>query len=268
MNRIIILFSLVFLTALESVAQEGPKNNSRKARREEKRRTAMAQLKQEEEGVLAYYKQNVFGAELRTNGFGFFYEIGRMKSPRSTVLYSLELSEIFHPKEEKINTDLFGNSFKYGKINNFYQAKLGYGRQYILGQKGNKNGVAVLGIYQGGLSAGFEKPYYLDIQESGSRQRSIKYNGNEDVFVNGPSGGAINGSSGIGKGWSEVKVRPGAFVKAALRFDFGAFNESITALEIGISADGYAKEIQQMVFTSPTRFFYQGHIAIVFGSRK
>ena len=36
----------------------------------------------------------------------------------------------------------FGNSFIYGKINNFYFLKAGFGQQLLIGGKGNQNGVA------------------------------------------------------------------------------------------------------------------------------
>ena len=115
-----------------------------------------------------YSKQTSFGLQLRTNGYGLFLEIGRSRSPRFTNLYVLELTEIKHPKEEKVSnvSTFFSNSFIYGKINNFYQAKLGFGQQYVFGQKGNKNGIAVLGIVHGGLSLGLLKPYYIQIQET------------------------------------------------------------------------------------------------------
>jgi len=264
-------FSLVTLLVIFAgiiYAQEGTSRKEKKQeRKEEKRQRANSLIKQEEEGVLAYNKQTSFGLQLRTNGYGAFLELGRMKSPRFTNLYSLEITEIFSAKEEKVpsnNQSYFGGSYKFGKINNFFQAKLGFGQQYIFGQKGNKNGVAVLGIYQGGVSIGLLKPYYLDIDDNGF-QRTIKYTTEDSAaFLNS----RVLGSSGPGKGWSEVKIKPGVFVKTALRFDFGTFNESITALELGLSIDAYAQKIEQMVLSKPGQVFFQGHIAIVFGSRK
>ena len=146
MKKISVLICLVF-AAGDLFAQDGtPKKDKKAEKKEEKRKRTNAIIKQEEEGVLAYNKQAALGLQLRTNGYAAFLELGRMKSPRFTNLYLLEVSEIFHPKEEKVpSTDqnYFGGSFKYGKINNFYQAKLGFGQQYVLGQKGNKNGIAV-----------------------------------------------------------------------------------------------------------------------------
>ena len=266
MKKISLLICLLFAAGVLFAQEISDKKSRKLEKKEEKRKRTNALIKQEEEGVLAYNKQTAFGLQLRTNGYAAFLEIGKMKTPRFTNLYSLELSEIFHPKEEKVpSTDqnYFGGSFKYGKINNFYQAKLGFGQQYVFGQKGNKNGIAVLGIYQAGLSIGLLKPYYIDIDDNGSR--SIKYSGADtSAFLSE----RILGASGMSKGWNEVKIRPGAFAKLALRFDFDSYNETIKALEIGLSVDAYGKAIEQMAFSKPERLFFQGHIGFVFGGRK
>ena len=257
----------MFATGVLLAQEEISKKERKQEKKEEKRRKTDALIKQEEEGVLAYNKQTAFGLQLRTNGYAAFVEIGKMKTPRFTNLYSLEVSEIFHPREEKVpSTDqnYFGGSFKYGKINNFYQVKLGFGQQYVLGQKGNKNGIAVLGIYQGGLSIGLAKPYYVDI-DNNNGSKSIRYKGADTTAF---LGDRILGSSGLSKGWKEVTVKPGAFAKVGLRFDFDSYNETIKALEIGLSVDAYARDVIQMVYSKPGRVFFQGHIGFVFGGRK
>jgi hypothetical protein len=263
---IFLLASSGALLAQDSTAVTTPKNK-RKAERL-KRQEAM--MKQEEEGNLAYIKQNGFGIQLRTNGYGIFFEVGHRKTQRFTNTYSIELTEIKHPKEEKSGGGFFSNPFVYGKINNFYQAKLGYGQQYILGQKGNKNGVAVIALAQGGFSMGMMKPYYLNVSSSGE---TIKYTPNDSatfLFYDPNNSGA-----GFIKGWNEVKLTPGAYLKAALRFDFGRFNESVSAVEIGLSVEAYADKVSILApvtnnesAVGPQRFFYQGHVAFVFGRRK
>lgn len=272
MKRIIAILCLLCATS-GLLAQDSTGKKER--RQSEKRQRIDAMSKQEEEGVLLFRKQNAFGIQLRTNGYGLFYEIGRFKSPRFANTYLFELTEIKHPKEEKTQTGngFVSNSFVYGKINNFYQFKLGFGQQYILGQKGNKNGIAVMGLYQGGLSLGLLRPYYINIQEGG-QEKSIKYDRNDSArkFLNGP----ISGSSGLGKGWNELEYVPGAFLKTSLRFDFGRYNELIQALQIGVSVDAYSKKIEIMApqdargseAVEPKQIFFQGHIAFVFGRRK
>jgi hypothetical protein len=274
-----LIIILCFFSITSNVfAQDTAKSNlsSKEARLAEKRQRIDAMSKQEEEGILIFRKQNAFGIQLRTNGYGIFYEIGRFKSPRFANLYLIELTEIKDIKEEKTQTGngFVSNSFVYGKINNFYQLKLGFGQQYILGQKGNKNGIAVMGLYQGGLSLGFLRPYYINIQEGG-QEKSIKYDPSDssNKFL---TAGLISGSSGLGKGWSEVELVPGAFLKTALRFDFGRYNELIQALQIGLSVEAYSKKIEIMApkditgktAVEPKQIFVQGHIAFVFGRRK
>lgn len=266
MKKLVIAGLFLCVTNL-LIAQNKKPKPSREERRAEKRERISAMVKQEEEGVLAYYKQSTFGLGLRTNGDMLFYELGRMKSPRFANLYSLEFSEIKHAKEERFQNveSFFSNSFIYGKINNFYQMKLGFGQQYIFGQKGNKNGVAVLGIYSGGLSIGLEKPYYIEAVDSTGAHVDIKYEDDKSLFLNGAR---IFGGSGFSKGLNEIAFNPGAHAKAALRFDFGRFNESIQAIEIGISADFYSKKVELIALNAPKQFFVQGHIALLFGRRK
>ena len=270
MKKLIIIAG-IFSIALSVRAQDttDTRRLSRDERKEEKRERVNAMIKQEEEGVLSFHKQSVFGFMLRTNGYGAFYELGKMKSPRKSNIYSFEISEIKHSKEEKSSSGafFFGNPYIYGKINNFYQAKLGFGQQYIFGQKGNKNGVAVTGIYQGGLSLGLLRPYYLEVTDVNNNQnRTIKFTPEDSaLFVDNS---VILGGAGFGKGWGEMKMNPGAYAKVALRFDYGRFNEMVSALEIGLSVDAYSKKVPLMLFNEDKQFFLQGHIAILFGRRR
>ena len=248
----------------DSSARKQPSKQELK-RDEQRRRSTLA--RQQEEGVLVFTKQIAGGVQLRTNGYGAFLEIGRARSPRFTNLFVFEITEIKHNKEEKAAGDgLFSSSFVFGKINNFYQAKLGFGQQYVFGQKGNKNGIAVLGIVHGGLSLGLLKPYYVQAKDPNGAARDIKYDSKDSLLFVDPL--AILAGSGFTKGWGELKVKPGAYLKTALRFDFGRFNESIHALEIGMSVDFYASKIPQMVYNEQKQFFFQGHIAYIFGKRK
>lgn len=260
----LLLTLLVALLALFCNAQK--KETTKQSRKAEKRQKYAAMAKQEEEGVLSYTRQNTFGIQLRTNGYGLFYEHGRMKTPRFTNMYMVELTETKHQKEDRVQSQegAFGGSFVYGKINNFYQLKLGFGQQYIFGQKGNKNGIAVMGIYQGGLSVGLLRPYYLDVEDNGTK-RSVKYESADSVIFLSNN---ILGSSGLSKGWNELKVRPGAFLKAALRFDFNKYNEKVQAVQIGLSVEAYAQKIPQIIERKPQQIFFQGHLAYVFGGRR
>ncbi len=258
-------FSANSLVAQEEISEKEKKRNEKKER-------LNAMMKMEEEGNLSYLRQNGFGIQLRTNGYGIFFEIGRRRSKRFTNTYSIEITEIKHPKEEKSGGSFFTSPYIYGKANNFYQAKLGFGQQYIFGQKGNKNGIAVIALAQGGFSMGLLKPYYINTASSGQEQ-TIKYTPEDSVVF--LTHNFNNSAAGFTRGWKELRAVPGAYLKTALRFDFGRFNESVQAIEIGFSGEGYAKDIDIMAPVStdklaagPQRLFFQGHIAFVFGRRK
>ncbi len=264
----IILFAIVCAASASSFAQDS--TNTRKSSRtakSEKRQRINSITKQEEEGNLSFSKQSVFGVQLRTNGYGVFYELGKRRSPRFTNLYTVELTEIKHRKEDKIGgaENFFSNSYIYGKENNFYQLKLGYGQQYILGQKGNKNGVAITLNVNGGLSMGLLKPYYLQVLDSNGSEKTIRYSEDTVAFLDR---GAIVGGGGFTKGWGELKLKPGVFVRSALRFDFGRYNEKVNALEVGISLEYYAQKIPILLLNDPKGLYFQGHVAYVFGGRK
>jgi hypothetical protein len=265
-----LLILLIVLTfAATSFAQDSTSKKMGKSEKKEARRQKISELiKQSEEGILIYSKQSIFGFQFRTNGYGGFYELGRMKSNRKTNIYRIDITEIKHPKEQKLQRDglPFSNQFVYGKVNNFYQVTLGFGQQYILGQKGNKNGVAVSAIYNGGLAIGLLRPYYLEVEDPGAGENKIiKYSLADSSLFLGPT---IIGTAGFGKGWNEIKIKPGAFLKTALRFDYGRFNEVVSGLEVGLSAEFYASKIPQMVAQKERQLFVQGYVSILFGRRK
>lgn len=258
-----VLFAVLMLSVQAQNENTKKKNDKRDARRQK----ISELIKQAEEGVLVYKRQTIYGVQLRSNGYGGFLEIGRMKTNRRTNIYRLDLTEIKHLKEQKQpnGSIVFGNPYIYGKINNFYQATLGFGQQHILGQKGNKNGVAVSMVYCGGLSLGLLKPYYLEVQNPGGGENLvIKYSQDTALFL----GSGIVGGGGLGKGWNELSIKPGAFAKTALRFDYGRFNEVVSGLEIGISAEYYSSKIPILARQKDKALFFQGYVSMLFGRRK
>jgi hypothetical protein len=260
---------LSFSFAYSSLGQDTTTvtRKSRNERKEERRQKINAMIKQAEEGALIYSKQNIFGIQFRTNGYGLFYELGRMKTNRKTTTYRLDITEIKHQKEEKLPSGgtFFGNPYIFGKINSFYQVTLGFGQQYLLGQKGNKNGVAVTAIYNAGLALGLLRPYYVEIQDPNTLEyRTIKYSKEDSALFVGP----IVGGAGLGKGWGEMKVKPGGFAKAALRFDYGRFNEAVSGIEAGISLEAYSSKIPILLQQKDKQLFFQGYISLLFGHRK
>ncbi len=259
--------AFVILFSLCTTAQETKKN-----KREIKKERINALIKQEEEGVIAYRKHTVYGLKLTNDGYGFFMEVGRGQSVNKSLLFQLDFAERKHPKEDKQTNPFFPSTpFIFGKINFFYPLKLGLQQQIVLGNKTNKNGVSVTGNFGGGISLGLLRPYMLDVTDTATGGRkNIKYDGPDStLFTNSNELVSLNvGGPRFGTGWGSMKLTPGAYAKAALRFDYGRYNEMVNALEVGITAEVYSKKVQQLVFVKPKRLFFNAYVAIMFGRRK
>lgn len=268
------LLSVMF-SVLQAQTTTDPGKKSKKEKQAEKKERIDKMIRQEEEGALIYQKQNLFGVKLNSDGWGVLYEKGYMKTVNKTNLFSFEIGERKHHKEEKVSkvisgTPFLGSSLIYGKQNNFYFLKLGFGQSYLLGGKGNRNGVAVSALYNGGLSVGFLKPYYLDVVDNfSSEQKSIRYLGdgshNDSLFLD-PY--AIQGGSGVFKGFDKMKVKPGLYLKGALRFDYGRYNEVVSAVETGFNIEYYVSDMPIMVNNPANKSFLNVFVALEFGKRK
>lgn len=263
------LITLAVVTGFISLAQERPRprSQSKLDKKSEKRERLNTLMKQEEEeGEIIFRKHSIFGIKLATDGYGISYESGKYKSNRLTTILQFELNEKKHPKEYKtsLNFDIFGNvnQIIVGKLNNFYQFKAGYGHQYRIGGKANKNGVSVTAIGAGGLSLGLLKPYYVDVENDARQRLRKRY---PEIL---DSGYGRIGAAGLTVGLSEMNLRPGAHAKAALRFDYGRFNEMVSAVEAGLNAEYYASNIPQMARNKEKHFFFNAYITVLFGRRR
>lgn len=268
--RKISCFILLVLIAASSFAQQTktdtPKDG-RQIKREKRKEKINALIKQEEEGALIFHKQNTFGFKVNTDGYSFFFEKGWMQSQKKATLLSFELGEKKHPKEHKetLSGTIGTTPYIFGKQNIFYQFKIGLGQQVVLGYRGNKNGVSVTGVYSGGLSIGLLRPYYIRVERSNGIVDDIKYSVADSALflASVPKEG-----TGLRHGWNELKFSPGVHGRVGLRFDYGRFNEIVSAIEVGVNAEYYFKKPEIMLVTSNKQFFLSTYAAIIFGKRK
>ena len=243
-------------------------------KKQQKQQKINALIQQDEEGVVTYTKSTAFGFKLVNDGYGGFLEIGRAQSVKKSLLFQLDISERRNIKEEKQTDPQYaGPAIIFAKINYFYPVKLGVQQQFLLGNKNNKNGVSITGNVGGGLSIAFLRAYYLNVYDTSNsvfQRKAIKYNGPDSaLFVNNYDLYYLQATGPtIGQGWGDLKLTPGAYAKAALRFDYGRYNEVISAIEVGVTAEFYAKKIPQLVYVDPQQLFLNAYVSIIFGKRK
>jgi hypothetical protein len=226
-----------------------------------------------EDGIINYHKQTVFGLKLTSDGYGAFMEIGRQQTIKKSLLFQLEITERKSAKEEKQTDPAFSTSpFIYGKENYFYPIRLGVQQQFLLANKSNKNGVSLSANFGGGVIIGLLRPYEMQVIDSTGNTRYVKYNSSDSsLFLNSYEQNGIDGFIGgpdFTRGWNDLSVVPGLYIKSALRFDYGRANELVSAIEVGLTADYYTQKIPLVVYAPEKQFFLDAFISIMFGKRK
>ncbi|OSZ77953.1 hypothetical protein CAP35_06700 [Chitinophagaceae bacterium IBVUCB1] len=219
------------------------------------------------------------GLRLNSDGWGVFVDKGWVRSEErysdlfyNIRLFQIEFSERKHPKEAKRTTRLNVNStenpapFIYGKINNFYSFKLGYGNRKLIAGKPEPGTVSVHWVYLGGITLGLLKPYYIEVVQAGtSAIETIKYSeAQKNQFTDDR---LIIGSAGFSQGLGELQVVPGIHFKTALHFDFAATKHSKLAIETGTNIEYYTSSIPMMVNQKETAYFINVYAALQFGKR-
>jgi len=268
-----ILFPFFFaLISIPVLAQQpsSPSPNSSNDKNAAKKQHINQLMKMEEEGDLIFDHYWVLGFKLATNGYGIFYEKGKFITNVKTRTLTFELNEIKDPKDhkEQIPTSSDGYSYNYisvGRLNNFYELKASYGQQFLLGGKGNKNGVAVTYLYSAGLSLGMLKQYVLNVTKDPNLNSFLFQSTYPTIF---DSAYFVNNAAGLGGGWDHLKFSPGINAKLAMRFDYGRYNTNVAAFETGVTAEYYLSEMPLMAYVPPKHLFFNAYISIMFGKRK
>jgi len=225
------------------------------------------------------------GARLNTNGWGIFADKGWVRSNdgrQSDMFYNLriaeiEFSEVKHPKEVK-HTNTFLSTYSnerpkpyiYGKINNFYSLKFGYGFRRLIAGKPEPGTVSIHWTYLGGLSLGLLKPYYIDAnvpQDNGGTliRQTIKYSEDtKEAFLTDYLG---IGKAPFTKGLNEIKFIPGLHAKTGLHFDFANNRRTVIGVDAGVSADLYTQKIELMANQDAHAYVLNIYAGIQFGKR-
>jgi hypothetical protein len=268
-------YLILLLLLAGGTLQAQSSKQTKKEEKEQRKLKRISIFKEIEEGENTFNREFSMGGRINTDGWSGFLELAYKKSRTNTNYFQFEFAEKKHPKQDRATnmiTTNFGwfntNPYVYGKQNNFFQAKFGAGQRKLIGGKGNKNGVEVTGIYYGGVSLGLLKPYYLDLMETANdinNRELTKYTPeNRDRFLERT---LIYGGGGFFKGWGDMEFAPGLHAKTGLRFDWARFNDVISALEVGVNAEIYSKEVPIMVEYDPKRFFFNAYLSLQFGKR-
>lgn len=223
-----------------------------------------------------------FGMRLNSDGWSIMGERGFInRYENRTSFIWMDFSEKKHPKEDKQLNETYAVIFpdqpaplpyKYGKINNFYQFKVGYGQKRALTGKLDKKNVVVHWTYAAGISIGFLKPYYLQLSiPQGGNTLTTEYASYydeefRDYFLRN-DGISIAGGTFFTRGIGEIDIKPGLSARTGFYFDYTPTEKSFLGIEIGTSVEVYPNTIPIMADTKNTGTFVNLYMDVRFGKR-
>ena len=228
---------------------------------------------------LVFDKEFSFDIRLQTNGLALAVNIGKIRTYYKTNYYHFEIGELKHRKEYRntfdLNRNREGSSFIFGKRNNLYVLRGGWGQKRYFSEKARKKGLAVGAAYEIGPVIGFIKSYKLKLSypndpstliDDVTRLESYSEE-NRSIFT---AIDRIEGAGGLTKGWDELSLAPGIQGKLGLHLDWGAFDELVKAFEVGIMFDVFTKKIPLLIPLPDNEnkpYFLNLYLTLQFGKR-
>lgn len=222
-----------------------------------------------EETVVKYNKEMSAGLIIHSNGWGVNGRYGKFTTGFTQRLYEIEISSWKNPREIKSYHPIYDNVKGYviGKLNTatMFRPSIGYSKTFIAKQ--SLSGVSLSYNALVGPTIAFIKPVYLIIEsnESGSGFRTYsteRYDPDKHRFNN------IYSRASFLKGLDEIKLYPGLHTKLGLNFEYANNNDVLKAIEVGLTADAFLKEIPIMAFTENRQFYLTLSVNLLYGVKK
>lgn len=228
---------------------------------------SFAQLPAKQENKAGFRSEWFGGLILHTSGWGGNLTRAKFKTYKRYDLYSFDLVNIKHEKEYRIRyqiaPDNFTKSFKYGKLNSFYNSRFSYGQQRMLFEKQREKGVEVYFNWKTGLNLGMLKPIYLEVVNSSTGIGKVE----ERYDPNIHNESNIYGKGRFTSGLNEISFVPGAHIKGGFKFEISRNRERIIALETGVIVDFFPTKVSILAEQKEDVLFYNFYINILFGKK-
>jgi len=223
-----------------------------------------AQGEIDDEKKIFYRNERSYAFSLNSNGWGANFRYGKRIDAFRKTLYTIDLSEFRHPKQESISNPavINSNNFVFGKLNYVYNFRFGFGKQRQLYRKMDKGGVTIRYFYNYGASVALLKPIYYEIL---SEVNGNVYITDEKFNIDKHHIALIWGRASFFKGVKEIGFRPGVYAKAGVSFEYSKRDRVIHALEAGVVVDGYLIDVPIMATEESQRVFVNLFVSYRFG---
>ncbi len=234
------------------------------------------QIDYNNKGILYDFERS-YDFKVYTNGFSLGLTFGEIESYYKTSYFSFEFGTLKDFRERRQNKNFtftgegLSSSFVYGKQNSIYMMKFGQGKKVYLTEKAKRKGLAVGLNYTYGLTVAWKKPYFIEIVDPNDFEELItvrRTEENQEDFLNW---NIIFGGSSFFEGFWQIRPTVGAHAKIGAHFAFGAFDDSVKSVEVGLMADAFPRRLPILVERDDirNRFVYINmYLLAQFGKRR
>lgn len=200
-----------------------------------------------EQPRIFYRNEKSLGILLNSNGFGVNGRYASRINARKKTIYEFDFAGIKHSKEYRVSNPYNNNrTFVFGKLNSFFNLRVGYGKQKEMFRKVDRGGISIRRYFSFGPTLGILKPIYYEILQQIDPLDPLHFNIITEKFVTHLNQQYIYGKASFFKGINEISVVPGAFGKIGLSFEYSKSDITIHALETGLILDAFPKKIPIM----------------------
>ncbi len=227
MKRFFILFGVIFILG-ENILAQGDIDNQNK---------------------IFYRNEKSIAFMLNSNGFGLNGRYAKRKDAANKIFYDLDISILKHPKEVRRASSINPNAQSYvlGKQYVVFDFRPGYGKQKEIYRKFDVGGISVRRFHSIGPSIAILKPVYYQVLYGMNQIEIEKFSAakSDDIL----------GKASFFKGFNELTVIPGAFVKGGLSFEYSRFDQVIHSIDVGVIPEAFIKKLPIMATRENSWFF-------------
>jgi hypothetical protein len=224
-----------------------------------------AQGELDQQQKVFFRNERSFGISLNTDGLGFGYRGAKRIDFRNKRFYEIESGSLRNQKEYKMsNPYTTGGNFVYGKLNAAFYLRGGLGHQHELYKKADLGGVAIRYFYSAGPVLAIYKPIYYRVMYPVSVNEVVIKEEKFD-YSKALQPENIYGRASFTKGFNEMKVMPGIYVKGGFNFEYSKEDKVIHAIEVGAQINAFPKEIPIMATNTNKAVFFSFFVSYRFG---
>ena len=219
----------------------------------------------DEQQKVFFRNEKTLAILLNTDGFGGSYRSGKRIDYLNKRIIDIDFGTLKNPKEVRLSNPSFQTpgSFIFGKLNSVFFIRGGWGRQHEIYRKIDLGGVAIRFFYSVGPVLTLYKPVYYKILVPVSSTEFTIVEQKFDIKKLDPT--MIYGRSSFFKGFDELKVLPGVFVKSGFNFEYSKEDKVIHAIEVGAQIMAFPKEIPIMATKNNKAIFLSLFASYRFG---